>query len=194
MPRLTLSLAVAASLAALPALAQQTSPPLVPAPGKETPAVEASTPPPPAVDVRSIGVHVAVNVGVFSLDVQAGRLYAFAAGSLGVPLLSDGRFGAFALGGGLALPISAPGESMWTMDLFALANPGWGLGPNSAPFVGLGVGAGFRYLHRSGFTFGLKLPVIGGAVNGGASTPSAVGTFYLANLIALPGVSFGYRF
>lgn len=152
-----------------------------------------------------VGVHAAANIGLLAVDLHVRRSYTFLAGNLGVPLVTNGDIGAFALGSGYSFPLSPPGESMWVMDLFGLVNPGWqrrydffnctqfSCQPFVAPFFGLGVGLGFRYLHWSGFTFGIKGPVFGAAINGGDTSSAAVGMFYLANLIGLPILSFGYR-
>jgi hypothetical protein len=145
-----------------------------------------------------VGVHAAVNIGLLAVDLHVNRSYTFIAGNLGVPLVTNGDLGAFALGSGYSYPLSPPGETMWVLDLFGVVNPGWQAMWNSGftsysaqPFVGLGVGVGFRMLHWSGFTFGLKIPVFGAAINGGTRTSESVATFYLANAISLPIVSFG---
>jgi hypothetical protein len=156
--------------------------------------------PPANISARTFfGLHAAVNVGLISVDLHVGHSYSFLAANVGIPLVTNGLTGAFAVGSGYSFPLSAPGESMWVMDVFGVANPGWQrtscfdcVNPTQF-YVGLGVGIGFRYLHWSGFTFGLKAPVFGAAPGGGTSTSETVGTFYLANLIALPLVSFGYR-
>jgi hypothetical protein len=178
----------------IPALAQTAPPPvtLPPAPPAE---VTVAAEPAPAVEpVRdvSLSIQLAVNVGLLSVDVQVRRFYVFAAGNIGVPLLSHGLIGAFAMGAGYTFALTSPSDSMWFMDLFGLANPGW---MNGSPFIGLGAGLGFRYLHRSGFTMGLKVPLLGGVIGANQNgTAAAVGYFFLANAIALPAVSFGYRF
>jgi hypothetical protein len=147
-----------------------------------------------------VGVHAALNVGLLSVDLHVDRSYTFIGGNIGVPLLSNGSIGAFSLGSGYSLPLSPPDESMWVLDLFGVVTPGWQArwDPfytvySNTPFVGLGVGVGFRYLHWSGFTFGIKAPVFGAAINGGASTSESVLTFYLSGLIAVPIISFGLR-
>lgn len=155
-----------------------------------------------------VGAFAALNVGLVGADLQVGRSYSFIAGNAGIPMLLAGDFGAFALGSGVAVRLSSPGESVWVLDIFGLINPGWhtrsvscdmsGCAAEKAPYLGLGVGIGFRYLHWSGFTFGLKAPIFGGAINASstdtaASSADAVSLFFLSNLVALPIVSVGYR-
>lgn len=162
----------------------------------------------PAVNAAQqtwFGVFAAVNVGLFGVDLHVNRSYTFLAGNLGVPLLSNGQLGAFAIGSGYSFPLSPPDDSMWVLDVFGVVNPGWqrrydfnfcnqfSCVDAVYPFVGIGAGVGFRFLHWSGFTFGIKAPVFGAAINGGSTTSEAVSLFYLANLIGLPIVSFGFR-
>lgn len=151
------------------------------------------------VSDHSVGIHVGVNLGLFAFDVHQGRFYAFAAANAGIPLVSNGSIGAFALGFGYSAALSRPDESMWFMDFFVEALPGWQQSFNfSTPnlVVGVGGGLGFRYLHRSGFTMGFKLPVFGASFSTQTnfSASQSVGAFFLFNAIALPIISFGYRF
>lgn len=183
------------------------APPVAAVPPPATaPAAAPALTPAPIVNVAKgtwFGAYAAVNIGLIGVDLHIDRSYTFLAGNLGVPLVSNGDFGAFAIGSGYSFPLSTPGDSMWVLDVFGVVNPGWqrrydacfdfGCSPVTYPFVGLGAGVGFRYLHWSGFTFGIKAPVFGAAINGGATTSAAVGTFYLANLVGLPIVSFGFR-
>lgn len=150
--------------------------------------------PVPSPGERFFAVHVAVNVGLVGVELQRDRLYAFADGNIGVPFISRFAQIAFALGVGYSHPISEPGASRWYGELFGLINPGASTGTG---YVGLGVGVGLRYLHSSGFTVGLKLPVFGVALldpRVGRTFATQVELFYGANLIALPMVSFGWRF
>lgn len=165
-----------------------------------TPPPQLTAPAPDPVSVvsdRSIGVHVAVHIGLFAVDAQAGHFYGFAAGNLGMPLVTDGRTGFGMIGAGYSFALSPPSESMWFMDALFLATAGR---VGDQALLGGGVGVGFRYLHRSGFTFGAKLPVFGATAQLSSSTPggysgaAALGNFYLANLVSLPAVTFGYRF
>ena len=104
------------------------------------------------VDPHSIGVHLGANVGLLAIDVHQGRFYGFLAANAGVPLLTNGGMGAGVLGLGASFAISAPAESMWFFDAFKMIKQ---------PFVGVGPGVGFPYLHRSGFVFGVKIPIFG---------------------------------
>jgi hypothetical protein len=174
------------------------APVAVPAPAVAPPVTgRDAVAPAEVVSDRSFGVHVAVNLGLFAVDLQQGHFYGFAAANAGVPLVSNGSVGAFAIGLGYSTPLSRPEESMWFMDFFVDALPGWwGQGGSIAPVVGVGAGLGFRFLHRSGFTAGFKIPVFGASFSSmsGFSTSQSVGMYYLFSLIALPIVSFGYRF
>lgn len=146
-----------------------------------------------------MGIHVGLNLGLVAFDVHQGHVYAFVAANLGVPLVSNGSVGAFALGFGYSTALSRPDESMWFMDVFVEALPGW---LRTSGFttvdlvVGVGGGLGFRYLHPSGFTVGFKVPAFGASftTRPNADGPQSVGSFYLFNLITLPIISFGYRF
>lgn len=182
------------------------APPVAAVPPPATLVPPAAVAPAPNVNVAKgtwFGAYAAVNIGLIGVDLHVDRSYTFLAGNLGVPLVTNGDFGAFAIGSGYSFPLSAPGESMWVLDVFGVVNPGWqrrydacfdfGCSPVTYPFVGLGAGVGFRFLHWSGFTFGIKAPVFGAAINGGNTTSAAVGTFYLANLVGLPIFSFGFR-
>jgi hypothetical protein len=148
---------------------------------------------------RSIGAHVAVNVGLFALDAQLGHFYAFGAGNLGVPLLTDGRAGFGMIGAGYTFALGPITESHWQVDMMGLATAG--RIDSYQTLGGVGVGVGFRYLHTSGFTFGAKIPVFGATLPLGGSSPfggpytgaASLGNFYLASFITLPCVSFGYR-
>lgn len=170
---------------------------VVPAPAVAPPTGRGPVEPREVVSDRSVGVHIGVNLGLFAFDVQLGRFYGFASGNAGIPLVTNGQVGAFAIGLGFTTPLSRPDESMWYMDLFAEALPGW-FRPSGVtePVVGVGAGLGFRYLHRSGFTAGFKVPVFGASFSGFSNftTSQSVGLFYMFNGIALPIFSFGYRF
>lgn len=151
----------------------------------------------PVVRDNSVSVQLGVNIGLLAADLQIRNFYLFGAGNIAVPLITDGGVSAFATGAGYTFALSKPAESMWFMDLLGILNPArtnwlaadkWGLG--------LGAGIGLRYLHHSGFTMGLKLPLLGAYIDNGGeqSTQSSVALFFLANAIALPVVSLGYRF
>ena len=153
------------------------------APGEVTPPAQ-----------RSFGVHVALNVGLIGVELQHDHFYGFVDGNIGVPLLSRGSQIAFAVAAGLTHAIPAPAASMWFFDVFGLVNPG---ASTRVGYVGFGLGLGLRYLHASGFTVGLRLPIFGAAVidpKVGRTFGTAVELFYGANLIALPILSVGWRF
>jgi hypothetical protein len=161
------------------------------------PPVVTVEPPPTVAPVsdHSFGIHVGANIGLFEIDGQHGHFYAFGAGNLGVPILTDGRVGFGMIGAGYTFALSSPGESMWYMDVLALGTAGR---VDPSVTIGGGIGIGFRYLHRSGFTFSAKVPLFGatGQVSGnyGYSGAAALGNFYLASAVSLPVVSLGYRF
>jgi hypothetical protein len=168
----------------------------VAAAAQENTEVEALTPQPVnIVSDKSIGVHVAANIGLFEVDGQYGHFYTFAAGNLGVPMITNGQVGFGMIGAGYSVPLSQPSDSMWYLDLLALGTAG--RVSQDQLVAGAGLGIGFRYLHRSGFTFSAKLPVFGAttALSGqGFDGASSLGAFYLANLVSLPAISIGYRF
>lgn len=157
----------------------------------------APTAPESAPGTARVGLHMGVNLGVVALDVHAGRFYGLLSASLGVPLVSNGAAGAFTALAGVALPLGDEKTSGWTVDLFALANPGW---ISSAFVLGAGVGVGIRFVAESGFTFAARLPVFGvafgaslmpyGRFDGGSS----LGYFFASSAMSLPIVSFGYTF
>lgn len=138
-----------------------------------------------------VSVQMAAHVGLLEVDVQIGRFYGFAAGNIGIPLLTDGQVGALTAGLGYTFALRKSAEVAWYMDLLALGNFMW-LG--QMPMGGFGVGMGFRMVHASGFTMGFKIPALGGEIGAGGGTQMAVAYFFLANAIALPVFSLGYRF
>jgi hypothetical protein len=147
----------------------------------------------------SVGVFTALNLGLFGVDVHQGKFYGFAAGNLGIPLISNGAMGAFTLGAGYSLQLSENEGSGWYLDVFGELAPGWvqyvvyDAPTQGSGYLGIGVGVGFRYLHKSGLTLGLKVPLFGIAAGGGSASTSVL-TYYEANLIALPALSIGIRF
>jgi hypothetical protein len=154
---------------------------------------------PPTYVAASLGV----NVGLFAIDVSARGFYGFAAGNVGVPLLDNGSFGAFAFGAGLTRIFAAGDTVVWTGELFALAQPGWanyalGISGQEA-FFSAGVGMGMRFIFKSRLVLGLKFPLMGAAFSPSLSqsyqsASNSVGVFYLASAVALPLVSLGFRF
>jgi hypothetical protein len=173
---------------------------VTPAPAPVAPVPVMAAPEQPLGD--STSVFAALNVGLFGVDVHRGHFYGFLSGNVGVPILTNGSFGAFALGAGYAMKLTESEGSGWFMDFFGEVNPGWQQtydyttfsNYTNQPFCGVGVGLGFRYLHKSGLTLGFKIPIVGFAINGGSSGAASAGTYYLANLVALPIVSIGIRF
>ncbi|HZS36455.1 MAG TPA: hypothetical protein VFF06_06500 [Polyangia bacterium] len=152
----------------------------------------------PLPKARHVGVHAALGPVVLALDFDYHPFYGFVSGSVGMPAFTGGETGAFAVGLGHSFRIKR--TSPWKFDLFAVATAAWSSSSDgfraaqAAPYGGLGVGLGFHYTYRSGFAVGFKLPVIGVAFGGAASTESAPGQFYVAMLQALPIVSLGWRF
>ncbi|MBL8952172.1 MAG: hypothetical protein JNK82_15425 [Myxococcaceae bacterium] len=184
------------------AYADETPPPPPPPAAAAEPA---PTPPAAVVDdalPTTIGIHVGLNLGLFSVDAQAGHFYGFIAGNAGIPLVSNGNLGSVVAGVGYTFALTQ-GESRWMMDVLGIVPVGWmqNFSTNGRDiYGGAGVGVGFRYLHRSGFTLGFKVPVFGFTLGtpvanaGGSAGATSVGLFYLANAISLPVVSFGFRF
>lgn len=158
----------------------------------------------PAIDANqprltTFGLHAALNLGL-ALDVHRGSVYGFASGNIGLPAVSKSPLGMFAIGLGFSAPLTSS-ESPWYFDCFAFTVPGWQKIPGlvrAPPFIGLGVGLGFRWVHRSGFTLGFKVPLAGMAFGEGAGVAPTVSqyvaTFYYASVFALPVVSLGYSF
>lgn len=150
---------------------------------------------------RHFGLHVGVNLGLFAADLTVSHVYVFVSGNAGYPAVSSGALWGAWLGFGYALELGAGRPSRWYMDVFFLVGA---LGQtNNLPLDGfsvpLGLGLGFRYQHKNGFTLGFKLPVFGGAVGPAVSYAGNTGTasierFYLASGVALPFVSLGYTF
>lgn len=197
-PPLALVLAVLST----PAAAQESAPPPPPQVEAEAaPQIEAAPP-----STRYFGVTLAANLGLVGIEAQVGSLYAFASANLGIPLLTDGTEGGGAIGIGYTRALSTPRESMWYFDAFATVLPGFhsamGGGWRGEFVCGIGLGAGVRYLHRSGLTVGFKVPLLGVAVGPGTRslytadyrTSEMTARFYLGALIGLPIASVGYRF
>lgn len=144
-----------------------------------------------------VSASLGVNVGLFSLDVSSSGFYGFAAGNVGVPLLTNGNFVALCFGLGITRIFAATDTVVWTGELFALGQPGSVSGFGG--FFGVGAGFGMRFVFRSRLVLGLKLPLLGGALSSallgfGNPAPNVVGYFYLASAVALPVVSLGFRF
>jgi hypothetical protein len=151
----------------------------------------AQSPPPRAVRV---GVHVGLNA-TLAVDVLIGRIgYVSVATQLtGFGALADPQrnyiISALAFGG-VALPLLDRPALRVTADL----TPSLGY-VRSAPvnFVTVGLLAGVRLVHRSGFTAALRLPVVGYAAAPQAQRGSAL-YYYLTAIPSVPLLSLGYTF
>jgi hypothetical protein len=187
-------------LSALPVFAQ------------ETPRGDDAIAPPPAVaavadDVKpvsehSFGISTGVNIGLIQVDAQYGHFYGFASTTLGVPLVSNGADAVGALGLGYTVALSSPSESMWYFDMYALGMGGklTSYAPSGSSYGALGVGVGLRYLHRSGFTMGFKLPLFGASfgdsvnLNGSFNGATSLSNFYFGYLMSSAPLTLGFRF
>jgi hypothetical protein len=150
---------------------------------------------------RIAGIHFGMSVSL-AVDAEWRMFYGFANGNVLLPLTTltgNASWLAFSIGGGVTLPLVA--HSHWRADLFAQVLPLYMGGAYS--YLGIGAGIGLRYAAASGFTLGLKLPVIGYAARVGHSPygydPSfraneGFGYYYLASLLGMPLLSVGYRF
>jgi hypothetical protein len=152
-----------------------------------------------ATEERPFGVHAGLNAGLVILDADRDGLYGFGTLALGAAMLTQGKATLGVLGVGVSFPLGPPDDTMWVFDLFGEVSGGNTFispPPGDTVFGAVGVGLGFRWLHHSGFVLGFKLPLFGAAIATKVSLQpgDAVGVFYLANLLALPLVSLGYRF
>lgn len=149
---------------------------------------------------RHFGIMAGVNIGLFAIDIQAGHFYAYLSAGMGVTLLSDMRFGAFAGGAGYTLQIKRARTLDWYLDMMAMGVGGWQDVTRPSAIVrygygGVGLGVGFRMEHVSGFSLGFKIPVFGYAFGPQIRrSADGVGLYYLSSLASLPIVSLGYRF
>lgn len=157
-----------------------------------------SRPPPPieapAWRTRRFGVHLGLN-GTFTFDASIGRfLYVGATTQLtglAAPFVPDRNFNLSLLAfGGVALPLVERESLRLTADIapsFAYTR--------AAPVNLLSVGllAGVRLVHRSGFTFAVKLPLVGYA---GAPDAQRGGLmfYYINAIVVVPAITFGYSF
>ncbi len=150
---------------------------------------------------RIVGLHFGLSVSLMA-DARYERFYGFVNGNVLFPLTTlagTSPWLAFAIGAGVSLPVRK--GSNWHVDAFAMVLPLHVSGPYT--YLGLGAGAGLRYDGPAGFTFAVKLPLVGISARAGQSpfgydapfrTSYAFGFFYLAGLMGLPLVSVGYRF
>lgn len=157
---------------------------------------------PPAPDrKRLVGVQFSL-LGTVAVDVDYKHLHAFASTNLLFPILTAGGTGTWltgAVGVGGSWPLGDSGR--WRLDVFGQVLP---LHTTSYyTYLGVGVGAGFHYTARSGFTLGLTMPIVGFASRFGTSTygydasfryNDSVAYYYFAGISGMPIVTMGYRF
>jgi hypothetical protein len=149
---------------------------------------------PPGWQPRRFGVHLGINA-TFAFDASIGRLFyagvATQLTGLAAPFVPDRNFNLTLLAfGGVALPILERESLRFTADIA----PSFGY-TRAAPVNLLSVGllAGVRLVLRSGFTFAVKLPLVGYA---GAPDAQRGGllTYYINAIVAAPAITFGYSF
>jgi hypothetical protein len=150
---------------------------------------------------RIIGVHFGATVSL-AVDAQWRRFYGFVNGNVLFPLTTvtgTDAWVALSAGGGITFPLAR--GSRWHFDLFGTVLPLY-LG-GSYTYLGLGFGFGLRFETHSGFSFGVKLPVIGYSMRIGHSpygydSPFHAGYgfayYYLGGAMGMPLLSVGYRF
>jgi hypothetical protein len=210
LPRIVAACCSTFLLGALPALAQDPAsappppPPTAAAPAPEATVSEVSAAELKAPSTHAFGIHTGVNVGLVQVDAMYDHFYGFASTTLGVPLLSNGDIAIGNVGLGYTTALSSPGESMWYFDIYGQGLAGKmnlsGIQGTPSGYGAIGLGVGIRYLHRSGFTVGFKLPVFGmsfgDAVSSGGSFsgPTSLGLYYLGNLFSSAPVTIGFRF
>jgi hypothetical protein len=168
--------------------------------------VELPAPPIPP-SKRYFGIHLALPPAAM-VDVNYGYFMGFASVSFLMPFLTSsteqagepfGGFGsthlwAFTLGAGATFRFSP--TSRWQFDLFAIGGgTNWNANASFAePVAAFGLGLGFHITLESGFSFGIKGPIVGGATGTENGSTASLGSFFAASLVGLPLVSFGYRF
>jgi hypothetical protein len=138
--------------------------------------------------------HFALGLGIppaLSFDLDYRLFYAFGNLSLVFPAATGGGWVPFSLGFGLNFALAR--NSAWKMEVFAQVTPmyfenNW--------WTGVGVGIGFHYTWRSGFTLGFKLPVLGYSFTNKSYTQAgdSVAIYYLSYAMATPVAFVGYRF
>jgi hypothetical protein len=163
-------------------------------------------PPPPAVSVaapapgrqRHFGLQFSGAPGIM-LDVDYKLFYGFANFPFVYPATTGGGLLPMSFGLGVNFPVAR--GSRWKMEVYGFVAPlrieldgGEDDGGPSNPWsVAIGVGIGVHYTFPSGFSLGLKSPVLGWATNAG-SIGNAMAAFYLSSAMGLPLLSMGYRF
>lgn len=148
-------------------------------------------PQPPPIRERGFGLQFGL-IPSLVLDVDAGLFYGFAVASLLWPIVSEGDWLAFAAGLGVSLQPKK--SSPFKLDIFAHFSP---VRLEDQWDFGFGVGFGFHYTTKSGFTLAVKIPVIGYSVRHGGDDHEkgeAAGYYYLTGVMSLPVFSLGYRF
>jgi hypothetical protein len=156
--------------------------------------------PPPGAR-RIVGLQVSP-LGTLAIDADYKRIYGFASTSLMMPILTasgDGTWSASAFAAGVSLPVRK--KSRWRLDVFGGVMP---LRTTSHyTYVGFGLGTGVHYNAGSGFTLGIKFPVVGFATRIGSSPTGydapfryndSLGYYYLAAAAGMPLFTMGYRF
>lgn len=154
----------------------------------------AMEPPAPRWQRRRFGVHLGINA-TFLFDVTLGRYLYFGAATqltgFGAIAAGERNFNLSLLAfGGVGLPVIETESMRFTID----AAPALTY-THAAPVNLLSVGllAGVRLQHRSGFTFAVKLPLIGYA---GAPDAQRGGLlmYYTNAIVTVPAITFGYSF
>jgi len=148
---------------------------------------------------RLWGLHFGLP-GTLAVDVDYGRLHAFASPNVLLPILTESGESAWyaaSIGVGASLPVSG----RWRFDAFAVTMP---LHYTSFyTYLAAGIGIGFHHTAASGLSWGFTLPVLGFAKRLGHSPygydapfryNDSLGYFYLAGFTTLPLVTLGYRF
>lgn len=198
-----LAQAVAASIVPVDTTAAQPSSPLAqseaPASAgapmqRPEPTPIGAEPPAPQWRPRRFGVHLGINA-TFTFDVSAGRIWYFGATTqlTGLAWLAstERNFNVSLLAfGGVGLPVIEHEGLRFTVDVAPALTY-----THAAPVNLLSVGllAGVRLVHRSGFTFAVKLPLVGYA---GAPDAQRGGLlmYYTNAIITVPAITFGYSF
>lgn len=184
LPALLLALAVVQ-------VAPTTAPPLETQPPEtQAPETEISHP----LRERTLGIHVGINATV-AFDARMGRFfYAEAATQVtGVGALVDSHnnwVASLMLLAGVSVPLLERANVRLTFD--AGVN---GVFLHAQPVNDLGVGilAGLRLVHRSGFTFAFKAPLIG-YVGSVQVQRGGITYYYIAALVTVPLITLGYSF
>lgn len=153
-----------------------------------------SEPRPPQWQPRRFGVHLGINA-TFAFDASIGNyVYVGAATQLtglAAPFVPERNFNLTLLAfGGVGLPIIERESLRFTADI----TPAFAY-TRAAPvnLLSAGLLAGVRLVLRSGFTFAVKLPLVGYA---GAPDAQRGGLlmYYVNAIVAVPAITFGYSF